>query len=109
FNYDELEDEYGEDLAELRMSKRKMASKAETTTMESIKNKKNTVCDIFSLYGNMDQHKRTEILAKFCKATSGVLISTVNVSFLYLFYLALTNKLFYNQFEIKLSIYEKKA
>ena len=38
----------------------------------------NKVCEIFSLYGNMDQHKRTEILGKFCKAKSGVLICTVS-------------------------------
>ena len=41
------------------------------------KNKENKVCDVFALYGNMDQHKRAEILKKFCKATSGVLICTV--------------------------------
>ena len=38
--------------------------------------KKNTVCELFSLYGNMDQHKRAEILAKFCKATTGILVCT---------------------------------
>ena len=38
----------------------------------------NKVCDLFSLYGNMDQHKRAEILAKFCKVSSGVLICTVS-------------------------------
>lgn len=38
---------------------------------------KNTVCDLFSLYGNMDQHKRVEILSKFCKASQGVLVCTV--------------------------------
>lgn len=44
---------------------------------KSIKNKKNSICDVFSLYGNMDQHKRAEILANFCKAKSGILICTV--------------------------------
>ena len=39
--------------------------------------KPNRICDLFALYGNMDQHKRAEILAKFCKASSGVLICTV--------------------------------
>ena len=34
------------------------------------------VCGLFSLYGNMDQHRRAEILTKFCKAPSGVLICT---------------------------------
>ena len=29
------------------------------------------------VYGNMDQHKRTEILSKFCKVSHGVLICTV--------------------------------
>lgn len=40
------------------------------------KNSGNKICELFSLYGNMDQHKRAEILSKFCKATSGVLICT---------------------------------
>lgn len=44
---------------------------------KSIKNKKNSICDVFSLYGNMDQHKRAEILNNFCKAKSGILICTV--------------------------------
>jgi superfamily II DNA/RNA helicase len=48
------------------------------STLESIRHKKNIVCEIFSLYGNMDQHKRAEILNKFVKANSGVLISTVS-------------------------------
>ena len=83
YNYDEL-DEYDSDLENMkRMSKRKISQKAETSSMDLIKNKKNYVCDIFSLYGNMDQHKRTEILAKFCKAKSGVLISTVREGFMY--------------------------
>jgi hypothetical protein len=29
------------------------------------KNKGNKICEIFSLYGNMDQHKRAEILGKY--------------------------------------------
>jgi superfamily II DNA/RNA helicase len=41
----------------------------------SNKNKKRS-CELFSLYGNMDQHKRSEILKQFCKATSGVLVCT---------------------------------
>ena len=28
------------------------------------KNKGNKICELFSLYGNMDQHKRAEILGK---------------------------------------------
>jgi len=40
------------------------------------KSDQNNVCDLFALYGNMDQHERTEILNKFCKATSGVLLCT---------------------------------
>lgn len=46
---------------------------------KSVKEKKkseNKVCDVFSLYGNMDQHKRAEILKKFCKASKGILICT---------------------------------
>jgi superfamily II DNA/RNA helicase len=38
---------------------------------------KNSLCDFFALYGNMDQHRRAEILAKFCKTKSGILICTV--------------------------------
>lgn len=44
--------------------------------------KPNSVCDLFSLYGNMDQHKRAEILAKFCKASRGILICTVSKHFI---------------------------
>lgn len=51
--------------------------KSQAAKSNSISNKKNTVCDLFSLYGNMDQHKRAEILSKFCKAKSGVLVCTV--------------------------------
>ena len=44
----------------------------------------NKVCDLFSLYGNMDQHKRAEILKRFCKAASGVLVCTVGSFFIQL-------------------------
>lgn len=40
------------------------------------KHSENKVCDVFSLYGNMDQHRRAEILKKFCKCTRGILICT---------------------------------
>jgi len=40
------------------------------------KDSPNKICDVFALYGNMDQHKRAEILKKYCKATRGVLICT---------------------------------
>ena len=43
-------------------------------------NKKNPICNLFSLYGNMDQHKRAEILSKFCKASQGVLVCTVSLT-----------------------------
>jgi superfamily II DNA/RNA helicase len=45
-------------------------------------NSKSNLCDFFALYGNMDQHRRAEILARFCKTKSGVLICTVCI-FLY--------------------------
>jgi superfamily II DNA/RNA helicase len=47
------------------------------------KSTKNKICDLFSLYGNMDQHKRADILKQFCKATSGVLICTVCSTFIF--------------------------
>jgi hypothetical protein len=38
---------------------------------------KNNLIDVFALYGNMDQHKRAEILSKYCQSDSGLLICTV--------------------------------
>jgi hypothetical protein len=77
FNYDDLDDEYGSDFEGIDRLKGRNNKKVETTSLETIGKKKNTVCETFALYGNMDQHKRAEILAKFIKATSGVLICTV--------------------------------
>jgi hypothetical protein len=74
------EDELGEGFDRVkppRMNSKRAAASGGSASLDAIGKKKNTVCDIFSLYGNMDQHKRAEILAKFCKATSGVLICTV--------------------------------
>lgn len=51
--------------------------KEKSVSLDEYRKKKNTVCEIFALYGNMDQHKRAEVLANFCKASSGVMISTV--------------------------------
>jgi hypothetical protein len=50
----------------------------ETKSKTTKSSKPNSVCDLFSLYGNMDQHKRAEILAKFCKASRGILVCTVS-------------------------------
>ncbi|CAF0782079.1 unnamed protein product [Brachionus calyciflorus] len=71
-DYEDI-NEFDSDIEEeLRKTNKTNSSQLEN----SIKNKKNTICDVFSLYGNMDQHKRAEILGQFCKAKSGVLICT---------------------------------
>ena len=68
---DEVSDvDYGLDYEEEEEKAKKTKKNQKTSDT------KNAVCDVFSLYGNMDQHKRAEILARFCKATSGVLICT---------------------------------
>jgi hypothetical protein len=77
FNYDDLDDEYGSDDEGIDRMKSRSNKRVEAGLLDVISKKKNTVCEIFALYGNMDQHKRAEILAKFIKAPSGVLISTV--------------------------------
>jgi len=68
---DENEFDYGSDMEDYENRKvKKLRSNSNESTV-------NKVCDLFSLYGNMDQHKRTEILSKFCKVSHGVLICTV--------------------------------
>ena len=72
-----LEDEYDNDYdydSDLEDYEQRKVKKKSTSN----ENSKNKICDLFSLYGNMDQHKRAEILSKFCKASNGVLICTVN-------------------------------
>jgi superfamily II DNA/RNA helicase len=71
-NYDEFDSDIDEQLnEESNKNKSKRSANGKNTTSS-----KNSVCDLFSLYGNMDQHKRAEILSKFCKVSSGVLICT---------------------------------
>ena len=65
FDYDMDDEDYGN----------RKVKKLKTNLNDNSPNK---VCDLFSLYGNMDQHKRTEILSKFCKVSNGVLICTVS-------------------------------
>lgn len=69
---DEDEFDYGSDLDD--EDETQMGKKRKLNTNK--KSNQNKVCDLFALYGNMDQHERTEILNKFCKATSGVLLCT---------------------------------
>lgn len=40
-------------------------------------NSGNNLIDVFALYGNMEQHKRADILSKYCQSDSGILICTV--------------------------------
>jgi hypothetical protein len=58
--------------------KAKIAKKAKKQKPNIKKSQKNNMVDVFALYGNMDQHKRAEILAKYCKCNSGILICTVS-------------------------------
>ena len=70
---DEFDSDYNDD-SDDDVERKKRNSKNKALKESSSLNK---VCDLFSLYGNMDQHKRAEILSKFCKASSGVLVCTV--------------------------------
>jgi hypothetical protein len=61
-------------------SKSKLKKKAAKPKATAKSSKKNLI-ELFSLYGNMDQHKRAEILAKYCQVQSGILICTVWLHF----------------------------
>ena len=74
-----LDNEDGGEDSDYDYSQFEVDASRKSKTSDVDKNKKNTVCDLFSLYGNMDQHKRVEILSKFCKASQGVLVCTVGV------------------------------
>lgn len=62
-NYDDFDSD-----TEAMLKSKKSANKLD---------KKSNICQTFALFGNMDQHKRAEILSQFCKTASGVLICTV--------------------------------
>lgn len=58
-------------------TKTKEKTKVKKSTKKiSVDNGKNLI-DVFALYGNMDQHKRAEILSRYCQSDSGLLICTV--------------------------------
>ena len=82
----------------LKKNKPKVMNKKEKKKLAAQKKKKKkqtiddttgkNLIDVFALYGNMDQHRRAEILAKYCKSDSGLLICTVRAKFVfyYIFY-----------------------
>jgi superfamily II DNA/RNA helicase len=57
--------------------KRKVSSNKSNKIKKIGSKSSNNLIDVFALYGNMDQHKRAEILSKYCQSDSGVLICTV--------------------------------
>lgn len=64
----------GETVKKQQGNKKVMKKKKKSSPIDN--NGRNLI-DVFALYGNMDQHKRGEILAKYCQSDSGILICTV--------------------------------
>lgn len=79
-NIKKSSDKIGEANGKKNQSNKKPKQKQSTTKKIASKTGGKNLVDVFSLYGNMDQHKRAEIFAKFHQVTSGLLICTVRYS-----------------------------